>query len=64
LIQNIFAFLTFSIKVFLKEIIEKKDPEDYQDNKQFNQDYDPYTITPPGHISETLIIESEYPGYC
>jgi hypothetical protein len=55
--------LSFSIIVFLKEIPEKKDPEDYKDNKQFNQDYYPYTITPPGHISETLIIESEYPVY-
>jgi hypothetical protein len=33
--------------VFLKEILKKKDPQDNEDNKEFNQDYDPYTLAPP-----------------
>jgi hypothetical protein len=50
--------------VFLKEILEKKDPQDNEDYKKFYQDYDPYTLAPPGHLAETLIIESEYPVKC
>jgi len=50
--------------VFLKEILEKKDPQDNEDYKKFYQDYDPDTLAPPGHLAETLIIESEYPVKC
>jgi hypothetical protein len=53
--------LLFSVIFFLKEIPEKEDFEDDEYNKQFDQDYDPDTFTPPGHVSETIIIKTEQP---
>jgi len=56
LFKNIPAFFIFSVKLSIKEIAEKEDLQDYEDNEQFDQDNYPDPFPPPGQTSETFII--------
>jgi len=56
--------LLISFIFFPQEIAKKKYPQYNEDNKEFDEDYNPDTPAPPRHIPETLTVKSEYPVYC
>lgn len=50
-------------EIFLKQIREEEDLQNYKDYKELNQDNDPYAFTPRIHIPESFDIETYYAGY-
>jgi hypothetical protein len=54
-----FAFFLFGIKFIPEKVLKKENLKDDEDNKYLDQDYNPDTPAPPGHISETFIIKTE-----
>jgi hypothetical protein len=54
-----FTFLFVTIEILIKKILKKENFQYHNNNKKFNDDYNPHFSSPAGHIIESVVIETK-----